>query len=221
MSQAVADVLAQLDALEDPKARAVNERHGDDHGVNLTKLRAVAKALGANPDLARELWATDHTPAQLVALLVARPKQFSADELDAMLRLARATKTQDWLVSYIVKKGPHLDELRERWFSDPAPHVAAAGWALTTERLNKRPDGIDSEALLDEIDRDMQSVPERKQWAMNEVLATIGITRTDLRPRALEIGERLAVLKDYPTSAGCISPFAPIWIAEMVKRRES
>ncbi|MGW2993344.1 DNA alkylation repair protein, partial [Streptomyces sp. NPDC001193] len=27
--------MAELAALEDPKARAVNEKHGDDHGVNL------------------------------------------------------------------------------------------------------------------------------------------------------------------------------------------
>ena len=41
----VDDVLARLADLEDPKIRAVNERHGDDHGVNLTRLRAVAKEM--------------------------------------------------------------------------------------------------------------------------------------------------------------------------------
>jgi len=27
------------------------------------------------------------------------------------------------------------------------------------------------------------------------------------------------VFRDYPTSKGCTSPFAPIWINEMVKRQ--
>ena len=31
----VAEVMAELAALEDPKIRAVNANHGDDHGVNL------------------------------------------------------------------------------------------------------------------------------------------------------------------------------------------
>ena len=53
---------------------------------------------------------------------------------------------------------------------------------------------------------------------MNATLAQIGITRPELRDRALAIGERLAVLKDYPTSPGCTSPYAPIWITEMVRR---
>jgi hypothetical protein len=38
------------------------------------------------------------------------------------------------------------------------------------------------------------------------------------RARPIDIGERLKVLKDYPTSPGCTSPFAPIWITEMVRR---
>ena len=40
-----AEVMAELAALEDPRSREVNERHGDDHGVNLSKLRALAKRL--------------------------------------------------------------------------------------------------------------------------------------------------------------------------------
>lgn len=39
------------------------------------------------------------------------------------------------------------------------------------------------------------------------------------RARAIEIGERLEVLKDYATSPGCTSPFAPVWINEMVRRQ--
>src|SRR5690606_22840647 len=102
----VAQVLAGLAALDDPKMRAVNEKHGDDHGVNLTKLRAVAKRLKTQQDLARDLWATGDTAARLLALLICRPKAFDRDELDAMMRQARAPKVQDWLVNYVVKKNP-------------------------------------------------------------------------------------------------------------------
>jgi len=100
MTTTVDEVRAELAALEDPKVRAVNERHGDDHGVNLTKLRAVAKRLKIQQDLARELWATGDTAARLLALLICRPKEFDRDELDRMLREARVPKVQDWLVSY-------------------------------------------------------------------------------------------------------------------------
>jgi 3-methyladenine DNA glycosylase AlkD len=217
---AVGEVLAELASLEDPKMRAVNERHGDDHGVNLTKLRAVAKRLKTQHDLAGRLWDTDDTAARLVALLVCRPKEYSAAELDTMLRQARAPKVHDWLVNYVVKKSPHVEELRVAWFDDADPVVASAGWALTTTRVQKSPEGLDLEGLLDLIEAEMTDAPDRLQWAMNECLANIGIFHPEHRARALDIGERLEVLKDYPTPPGCTSPFAPAWIGEIVRRRE-
>jgi len=218
-SPGVAAVLAELADLEDPKVRAVNERHGDDHGVNLTKLRALAKRLKVQQDLAPELWATGDTAARLVAILICRPTDFGRDELDAMLRDARVPKVYGWLISYVVGKSPHREELREYWFADPDPVVASAGWVLTSQRVVKDPAGLDLAGLLDIIEAQMRDAPDRLQWAMNECLGQIGIHHPEYRPRAIDIGERLEVLKDYPTPPGCTSPYVPIWIAEMVRRQ--
>ncbi|MDX8036048.1 DNA alkylation repair protein [Lentzea sp. BCCO 10_0856] len=217
----VAEVMAELAALEDPKARAVNEKHGDDHGVNLGKLRAVAKRLKTQQELALELWATGDTAARLLALLICRPKAFSRDQLDTMLREARRPKVHDWLVNYVVKKSPHAEDLRETWFADPDPVVASAGWALTTERVAKSPGGLNLDGLLDTIEAEMKGADDRLQWAMNHCLAQIGIEHPAQRARAIGIGERLEVLKDYPTPPNCTSPFAPIWINEMVRRQQN
>lgn len=215
----VDEVLAELAALEEPRIREVNEKHGDDHGVNLTKLRAVAKRLKTQQDLARKLWATGDSAARLLALLICRPKEFARDELDTMLRQSRTPKVQDWLVNYVVRKSPHVEDLRVAWFDDADPVVASAGWALTSERVVKQPEGLDLPGLLDLIEAQMKDAPERLQWAMNTCLAQIGIEHAEYRERALEIGGRLEVLKDYPTPPGCTSPFAPIWIEEMVRRQ--
>jgi 3-methyladenine DNA glycosylase AlkD len=216
----LAEVTAELNALEDPRARAVNERHGDDHGVNLTKLRALAKRLGTEPDLARRLWQTEDSAERLLALLVCRPKAFGRAELDLMVREARTPKVHDWLVNYVVKKNPHSEELRLAWLADGDPVVASAGWALTTERVAKKPEGLDLAGLLDVIEAQLRSAPARLQWAMNHCLAQIGIEHAEHRARAIDIGERLEVLKDHPTPPNCTSPFAPIWITEMVRRRQ-
>ncbi len=215
----VDELLTELTALENPKMRAINEKHGDDHGVNLTKLRAIAKRLKTQQDLARELWAANDTAARLLALLICRPKEFERDDLDAMLRQSRAPKVQDWLVNYVVKKSTHAEELRVAWTADPDPVVASAGWALTSERVVKKPEGLNLPELLDTIEAQMQSAPDRLQWAMNTCLAQIGIQHPEYRDRAIGIGERLGVLKDYPAPPNCTSPFAPIWINEIVRRQ--
>jgi 3-methyladenine DNA glycosylase AlkD len=215
----VAEVMAELAELEDPRIREINARHGDDHGVNLTKLRALATRLKTQQELARALWATGDTAARLLALLICRPKAFERDELDAMLRQARTPKVQDWLVNYVVKKNRHSEELRVAWFADPDPAVASAGWALTAERVAKKPEGLDLPGLLDVIEAEMKDAPDRLQWAMNTCLARIGIEHAEHRARAIDIGERLEVLKDHPTPPNCTSPFAPVWITEMVSRQ--
>ena len=216
----VAELMAELADLADPRILAVNEKHGDDHAVNLTKLRAVAKRVKKNHPLAVELWTTGDSAARLLALLICRPREFSADALDAMLREARTRKVHDWLVGYVVMKGPHAEESRVAWLADADPVVASAGWALTADRVVKKPEGLDLTALLDQIEAEMAGAHERLQWEMNTTLAQIGIENPELRPRALEIGERLGVLRDYPTPPNCTSPFAPEWISEMVRRSE-
>jgi 3-methyladenine DNA glycosylase AlkD len=118
----------------------------------------------------------------------------------------------------VVKKNPHSEELRLAWFADVDPVAASAGWALTAERVAKMPEGLDLAGLLDVIEAEMRDAPARLQWAMNHCLAQIGIEHAEYRTRAIDIGERLEVLKDYPTPPGCTSPFAPIWITEMVRR---
>lgn len=215
----VHEVLAELAELEDPKTRTVNERHGDDHGVNLTKLRAIAKRLKTQHELAGELWRTGDSAARLLAILLCRPKAFEYEELDGMLREARTPKVHDWLVSNVVKKSKHAEALRLAWFADDDPVIASAGWALTTERVSKRPEGLDLAELLDIIEERMATAPDRLQWEMNHCLASIGIAHAEYRDRAIDIGERLEVLKDYPTPPGCTSPFAPIWINELVSRQ--
>jgi len=216
-------LLEELAALADPRILEVNRRRGDDHAVNLSTLRAVAKRLKARPELARALWqapAEDSTP-KLLAILISRPSHYSQDELDQMLRSAGTPKVRDWLLSNLVKKSRHKDALRKAWFDGAAPTVAAAGWALTSERVLKQPEGIDQVALLEQVEAEMKDAPDPLQWAMNDTLAQIGITNPQLRERARGIGERLEVLKDYPTPPNCTSPYAPIWIDEMVRRAEA
>jgi 3-methyladenine DNA glycosylase AlkD len=213
------DVMAELASLENPKLRAANEERDDDHGVNLSALRAVAKRLKTQHELAKELWATGDTAARLLATLIAKPKAVSADELDTMIRDIRAPKLLDWFVTNIVKPGKHAEELRQRW-KDDTDLVGRAGWSLTTDRVVKHAAGLDLDGLLDQIEMEMKDAPAPKQWSMNHCLAEIGIHHPTYRARAIGIGEKLKVFIDYPASPGCTPPYAPVWITEMVRRQE-
>src|SRR5690606_35999 len=164
---------------------------------------------------------TENLEARLLAVLLMKPKQLSAEELDRLVRSNRQMPVSDWLNSYIVKAHPEKEMLRQRWMEDSDPMAARAGWSLTAERGAKAPEGLDRDALLGRIEAEMASAAPERQWTMNNTLAAIGINHPAHRARALAIGEKLGVYRDYPTSAGCTSPFAPEWIGEMVRRQET
>ena len=69
------------------------------------------------------------------------------------------------------------------------------------------------------IASEMGNAAPEVQWTMNNTLAGIGIHFPEHRKEAIEIGETLGIYRDYPVSKGCTSPFAPLWIDEMVRRQ--
>ena len=77
----------------------------------------------------------------------------------------------------------------------------------------------DFQQTVRRIESEMANAAPEVQWTMNYCLAGIGIHFPKLRKRAIAIGESLGIYRDYPVSKGCTSPFAPIWINEMVRRQ--
>lgn len=215
------ETLAELEALGNEKVRAHNTKWGagdNQYGVKLGDIRKIAARIKSDDALAAALWATGNFDARMLAVLLLSPKKLTGVELDRMVREADSGQLADWLTSYIVKKHADKESLRVTWMEDAHPWAARAGWALTSERIGKSPDGLDIPALLDRIESEMGTAPAPVQWTMNFCLAGIGIHFPKLRKRAIAVGEKLGIYRDYPVSKGCTSPFAPIWIAEMVKR---
>lgn len=214
--------LRQLKALGDPAVRAQNAKGGagdNQFGVKRGDLRTLADTIKTNHELAGALWKTGNIDAQFLAALLVDVKRLSADELERMVSTTTYGWVADWLHSYVVKAHPDKEALRQKWMASADRWAARAGWQLTAGRVAKSPDGLDLDALLDRIEAEMATAAPEVQWTMNACLAEIGIRFAKHRKRAVAIGERLGVYRDYPCSKGCTSPFAPIWIAEMVRRQ--
>ncbi len=214
--------LAKLKALGNEKVRARNTKNGageNQYGVQLGDIRKLAKEIKTDHELGLALWETENIDARLLAILLIRPKQLTSREVDRMVRAATFPQLADWLNAYVVKSHPDKEALRETWMQATDPMAARAGWNLTAERVVRSPDDLDLPALLKRIESELGTAPPEAQWTMNSCLAQIGIHFPEHRKRALTIGERLGIYRDYPVSKGCTSPFAPIWINEMVSRQ--
>lgn len=215
------EALAKLKALSNEKMFAQNVKHGagkNQFGVKLGDIRALGTKIKSDHALALELWETGNIDARLLATLIIKPKNLSAQALDEMVKSIAFVQEADWLNSYVVKDHPQRESLREKWMDSDNAWAARAGWSLTSGRVAREPEGLDITQLLDRIESEMPTAPAVVQWTMNTALAQIGINFAKHRKRAIDIGESLGIYRDYPVSKGCTSPFAPIWIKEMVKR---
>lgn len=220
----VKEALKELKALGDEKVRKLNAKSGageNQFGVSLGDIRKVAKKIKTDHELALALWDTGNVDAQFLSTLVIQPKKLSAKEMDRMVRSISFVRVADWLISYVVRQHPDKESLRQGWMTADDRWAARAGWDLTAERVGKSPDGLDVPALLDRLEGEMGSAKPEVQWTMNNTLATIGIHFPKQRKRAIAIGEKLGIYRDWPVSKGCVSPFAPIWIDYMVSRQGS
>jgi len=152
--------------------------------------------------------------------LIIDPKKLSKEELDRMVKSEKFTQVADWLYSYVIKDYPDHESLRMQWVNSGDIMAARAGWSLTSGCVARNPGVLDLPAILDRIESEMPGAAPEVQWTMNSTLANIGIKFPEHRERAIAIGEKLGVFRDYPVSKGCTSPFAPIWINEIVRRQE-
>lgn len=224
---ALEETLRQLESLGNAGVRAQNAKSGpwgsgagdNQFGVSRGDLRNLAKKIKTNHDLALALWKTGNIDAQFLATLLLQVKLLSADELERMVKSVTFPWVAEWLHSYVVKEHADKETLRQKWMTSADRWTARAGWQLTAGRVAKSPEGLDLDALLDRIEKEMGTAAPEVQWTMNCCLAEIGIHFPKHRKRAIAIGEKLGLYRDYPCSKGCTSPFAPIWINEMVRRQ--
>ena len=216
----VEQVLDRLKASGNEATRKSNARWGagdNQFGVKHGDIRVLAKTLQA--DLAVPLWETGNVDAQLLACLLLTPGTLSAEDVDRLVRSTSFAHVADWLHTSVIKEHADKETLRRRWMTAGNRWAARAGWGLTAGRVAKSPDGLDLPALLARIEAEMADADPVARWTMNNTLAAIGINHPGLRERAVAVGEKLGVYRDYPCSKGCTSPFAPIWINAVVSRQ--
>lgn len=218
-----AELLTEMESLGSEQMRRYNSKHGagsHQYGLKLGSIRELAKKTGKNTALANELWATQNIDARLLACLIVVPTDWDASRLDALVHSIDYVQIADWFSAYVLKDHPDREKLRQQWMVSSHKWAARLGWALTAGLVSKTQDREFLDTLMHRIANEMPTAEPEVQWTQNTVLAMIGIHHPNYRESALALGEQLGLFRDYPTSKGCVSPFAPIWITEMVKRQK-
>ena len=185
----------------------MNARNGapeNQFGVRMGDIRAIVKSIKIDHERGLELWASGNADAMLLATLIVKPKQLSEQDLEWMAGSVTYTQVADWLMTNVIKQHPdkegHAAAL-DAWV--PAPDAGSRRLEPDRERILQNPKGLDPGALLDRIEREMANAPAPAQWTMDHSSREIGIRFPENRQRAIDVGERLGLYRDYPVSKGC------------------
>jgi 3-methyladenine DNA glycosylase AlkD len=221
----VKEILTELQALGNEKLKAQYIRKGAPsdslYGVKMGDIRKVAKKVKkADNSIAKEIWNTNIMEAQLTATLLLKPKELSMEELNHFVKTICFDYVADWFNAYIVNNHPEKNKLLHSWKDSDNKWALRSAWGILSNDIAGGAEGLDLGKLLDQIEKEMPKVQPEVQWTMNFALAHTGIYHPAHRQRAIDIGNKLGIYKDYPVPRGCTSPFAPIWIDEVMKKQK-
>jgi len=189
-----------------------------------TEIRMIAKEQGKNAELAAYLWKSGGFSARMLSLLILELKTVDVPYVERMISDLEAadgkeqSQLLDWMIANVIMKKAALKNETARWRDDPSTLRQRVFWSMQARSVRAENHALNEE-LLEHIERELPTAPEKAQWNMNWCAAQIGIADERLRSRCVALGERLGLYRDYPVSKGCTSPFLPLWIGSVVGKQ--
>jgi len=214
----VAEVLALLDAERDERGMHNWERLGAStggmrsYGIGLTRLRAMAKKLGRNRELAQGLWKTDVHEARVIALLIDDPARITRDQAEQQVEelaggmLAHVFASCDATLA----KTSFVVELADAWVRSDDPVRRECGYGLLYEASKfsgkKAPS---DDFFLGHVQRMSDTIgreSEKVRLAMGAALMGIGKRNAVLNAAALTVARRAGPI-EFTSVSGTCEPF--------------
>jgi 3-methyladenine DNA glycosylase AlkD len=195
----VQDVLKALERAGSPKFLAdLGPRYGiivtKAWGVPMAKIKAIAKPLGRNHEMARKLWATGWYEARLLASMVGDPAVQTAAEMDRWCKDLDNWAVVDTLCFNLWDRSPHAFAKVKTWAGRKPEFERRAAFALLASyALHRR--GTDAE-YLESLELIEASAGDERNFVKKGVAwALRGVGRRVPAP-ALTLARKLATSED-------------------------
>ena len=149
----VLDVLKEnRDARGEANWKEMGDRTGGltSFGIGLTKLRAIAKQVGRDHDLALKLWNERNHDAKIIGLLIDDPKQLTRDQVEKQVDEARPGNAQPRAQLVRCDPGQVPDRVRDREGLD-GEHQTPSAAVAATDSYTSWPTDKKDERLTDEF----------------------------------------------------------------------
>lgn len=229
--RAATELVAELRSLGDEAARSGMARYGINveraFGVSVKTLRAIAKRIGTDHQLALELWATGQHEARLLACFVEDPAAVTAAQAEDWVREVDSWDLCDQMATSLLDLTVHAWPKAKQWARRSGPWTKRAGFALMAGLAVHDQVAGDRAfiALLPLIERGAFDERNFVRKAVNWALRNIGKRNAALHLAALDAAQRILAAADARaggTRGGDASVRSARWVArDAIRELES
>lgn len=197
------DVLELLEENRDARGeanwKAMADRAGGltSFGIGLTRLRAIAKQVGRDRDLALELWNERNHDAKVIGLLIDDPKQLTRDQVEKQVDGAAPGMLSHVLSSCdaTLPKSAIAFEIAKGWMASKDPVRRSCGYGLVYELAKDKKDKrLTDEFFLgcvDKIGKTIAKEENRVRVGMGGALMSIGKRNKKLNAAAIKVAKAI------------------------------
>jgi len=198
------EILAHLEEIKDERGIKIWARAGvkgmSSFGIGVTKLKALAKKVGKNHELALELWNEPNIECKILSTLIDDPKIISRKQINKQVK-----DLDFWMLSgsycgYLLPKYPEIKELSEEWMKSKNKLERRCGFLLmyqVAKNDKKLPDQYFI-PVIQVIEKELQQEENFVKDAMNNALWTIGMRSKNLNKMCIQVAKNIGRVKvDY------------------------
>lgn len=197
-------MIAELESLGSPENVAGMARYGinptNAFGVSVPNLRALAKRIGVDHALARELWGAGVHEARNLAALIDDPALVTEAQMERWVRDFDSWDVCDGVTSNLFDRTPFAYRKALEWSGRSEEYVKRAGFALMAALAVHDKAASDAKlarffpAIIRGATDDRNFVKKAVNWA----LRNIGKRNRSLNARAVEVAKRIQRIDSRP-----------------------
>lgn len=163
------------------------------HGISAPVLHRLAKQIGKNHQLARELWLTGVHEARIIATLIAEPEKVNATEMDRWARDFNSWDIVDSACCYLYAHSRLAWKMAAAWSHRREEFVKRASFSLMAYLGYKDKTASDERFVrfLPVIEREAYDERNFVRKAVNWALRNIGKRNLHLNREAIRAAERI------------------------------
>jgi 3-methyladenine DNA glycosylase AlkD len=200
------DVLDLLEKNRDARGEAHWTKMGDrtggltSFGIGVTRLRAIAKEIGRNRDLALQLWNESNHEAKIIGLLIDDPKRLTREQVER-----QADGAGPGMLSHVLSScgatlplSPIAFDIASDWMTSTDPVRRSCGYGLVYElakdkkaKKDKRLTDAFFLGCIERIGRTIATEENRVRVGMGGALMSIGKRNKKLNAAAVKAARAL------------------------------